>query len=110
MAKKFRCTVCGYIHEGDKAPAECPVCKQPSSMFEEIADESKPAKKGLNTNSNVYTIVYALILTVLVAVLLTVAAVGLAPQQKANSDNEKKQQILSAVAEKLGKEIGRAHV
>ena len=105
MAKKFRCTVCGYIHEGDKAPAECPVCKQPSSMFEEIADESKPAKKGLNTNSNVYTIVYALILTVLVAVLLTVAAVGLAPQQKANSDNEKKQQILSAVAEKLGKEV-----
>lgn len=105
MAKKFRCTVCGHIHEGDKAPAECPVCKQPASVFEEIADESKPAKKGLNTNSNVYTIVYALILTVLVAVLLTVAAVGLAPQQKANSDNEKKQQILSAVAEKLGKEV-----
>ncbi|WP_343095435.1 rubredoxin-like domain-containing protein, partial [Clostridioides difficile] len=25
--KKFVCTVCGYIHEGDAAPAQCPVCK-----------------------------------------------------------------------------------
>ena len=23
--KKFVCTVCGYVHEGDAAPAECPV-------------------------------------------------------------------------------------
>ena len=22
--KKFVCTVCGYVHEGDAAPAECP--------------------------------------------------------------------------------------
>lgn len=59
----------------------------------------------LNTNSNVYTVAYAAILTVLVAILLTVAAVGLAPQQKANADNEKKQQVLSAVADVLGKEV-----
>ena len=59
----------------------------------------------MNRNSNVYTVIYATVLTVLVAVLLTVAAVGLAPQQKANSDNEKKQQVLSAVSEKLGKEV-----
>lgn len=59
----------------------------------------------MNRNSNVYTVIYATVLTVLVAVLLTVAAVGLAPQQKANSDNEKKQQVLSAVADKLGKEV-----
>ncbi len=26
MKKKFVCTVCGYIHEGTEAPAECPVC------------------------------------------------------------------------------------
>lgn len=59
----------------------------------------------MNRNSNGYTVIYATILCGLVAVLLTVAAVGLAPKQKANSDNEKKQQILSAVAEKLGKEV-----
>ena len=27
--KKFVCTVCGYVHEGDAAPAECPICKAP---------------------------------------------------------------------------------
>ncbi len=60
---------------------------------------------ALNRNSNVYTVIYATVLTVLVAILLTIAAVGLAPQQKANSDNEKKQQVLSAVSEKIGKEV-----
>ncbi|MDR2860035.1 MAG: NADH peroxidase, partial [Mediterranea sp.] len=25
--KKFRCSVCGYIHEGDTAPEKCPLCK-----------------------------------------------------------------------------------
>ena len=24
--KKFVCSVCGYVHVGDSAPAECPVC------------------------------------------------------------------------------------
>ena len=24
--KKFVCTVCGYVYEGEAAPAECPVC------------------------------------------------------------------------------------
>ena len=28
--KKFICTVCGYIHEGDAAPERCPVCKVPA--------------------------------------------------------------------------------
>lgn len=60
---------------------------------------------ALNRNSNVYTVIYATVLTVLVAILLTFAAVGLAPQQKANSDNEKKQQVLSAVAGPLQKTV-----
>ncbi|SEJ70570.1 Rubrerythrin [Propionispira arboris] len=33
--KKFVCTVCGYVHEGDHAPAECPICKAPASKFVE---------------------------------------------------------------------------
>ena len=33
--KKFVCTVCGYVHEGDAAPAECPVCHAPTSKFKE---------------------------------------------------------------------------
>ena len=34
--KKFVCTVCGYIHEGETAPEVCPVCKVVSEMFEEM--------------------------------------------------------------------------
>ena len=34
---KFVCTVCGYVHEGDNPPAECPVCKAPAEKFKEQA-------------------------------------------------------------------------
>ena len=30
---KFVCTVCGYVYEGDAAPAECPVCHAPADKF-----------------------------------------------------------------------------
>jgi Na+-transporting NADH:ubiquinone oxidoreductase subunit C len=59
----------------------------------------------MNRNSNVYTVIYATVLTVLVAILLSAAALGLKDKQKANTDNEKKQQILMSVASKLGKEV-----
>ncbi|MDD3203670.1 MAG: NADH peroxidase [Pygmaiobacter massiliensis] len=36
--KKFVCTVCGYVHEGDSAPESCPVCKAPASKFVEQKD------------------------------------------------------------------------
>ena len=31
--KKWVCPVCGYVHEGDQPPAECPKCKAPGSKF-----------------------------------------------------------------------------
>ena len=36
---KFVCSVCGYVHEGDAAPAACPVCKVPAEKFTEQSDE-----------------------------------------------------------------------
>ena len=30
---KFVCQVCGYVHEGDSAPAACPQCKAPAEKF-----------------------------------------------------------------------------
>lgn len=36
MKKKFICTVCGYVHEGDEAPEKCPICKAPKSAFKEL--------------------------------------------------------------------------
>ena len=37
--KKFRCTVCGYVYEGDAAPEKCPLCKAPASKFVEVVEE-----------------------------------------------------------------------
>jgi rubrerythrin len=37
--KKFVCTVCGYIHEGDEAPEKCPVCGVGSDKFIEKTDD-----------------------------------------------------------------------
>lgn len=33
--KKFVCSVCGYVHEGDSAPDQCPVCKAGADKFKE---------------------------------------------------------------------------
>ena len=37
--KKFVCTVCGYMHEGETAPEVCPVCKVGAEKFEEVSGE-----------------------------------------------------------------------
>jgi len=37
--KKFVCSVCGYVHEGDNAPVSCPQCKAPASKFTEQKSE-----------------------------------------------------------------------
>ena len=37
--KKFVCSVCGYVYEGEAAPEVCPVCKAPASKFVEQSGE-----------------------------------------------------------------------
>lgn len=37
--KKFVCTVCGYVYEGEAAPEKCPVCGAPASKFKEQSGE-----------------------------------------------------------------------
>ena len=32
---KWVCSVCGYVHEGDEPPENCPVCKAPAEKFKE---------------------------------------------------------------------------
>jgi len=42
--KKFVCKVCGYVHEGDAPPAQCPLCKVGPDKFAELG-----ANKGFAT-------------------------------------------------------------
>ena len=43
--RRWRCTICGYIHTGPEPPAVCPVCGADRSMFEEVVDESAAASE-----------------------------------------------------------------
>ncbi|NLP29787.1 MAG: 4Fe-4S binding protein [Clostridiales bacterium] len=52
IMKKYRCTVCGYIHEGELTEDfKCPVCKQPASAFELIEEKEEVVNKYAGTKS-----------------------------------------------------------
>lgn len=36
---KWRCTVCGYVHDGDSPPEQCPKCGAPREKFERLPDD-----------------------------------------------------------------------
>ncbi|MFA4843885.1 MAG: rubrerythrin family protein [Candidatus Margulisiibacteriota bacterium] len=35
---KWHCRNCGYVHEGQEAPVECPACRHPQAYFELLAE------------------------------------------------------------------------
>ena len=39
--KKWKCTVCGYIHEGEAPPEKCPICGADRSKFVEIVSKEE---------------------------------------------------------------------
>ena len=98
-ANKYVCKVCGYTHEGDAAPAACPLCKAAASEFEQVggAKNEKKAKKGFNTSSDSYAIIYASVVVVIVAFLLAGVSSSLRPLQEENIRLDKKKQILSSL-------------
>ena len=51
---KWKCKVCGYIHEGDVPPSVCPICKQPSSQFELVEEVKKNPYAGTKTEKNLW--------------------------------------------------------
>ncbi len=60
---KFKCKICGYIHEGELNDYyECPLCHAPATKFEEIKEEKTEIKgektmnyKGTKTEQNLLT-------------------------------------------------------
>ncbi len=62
--RKWKCSVCGYVHTGDAPPEKCPVCGADRSKFVEITGEepaptaapettrsAKPAPEGASTSA-----------------------------------------------------------
>lgn len=91
--KRFKCKVCGYVHEGAAAPEKCPVCQAPASEFEQLKSG------GIDKNGNLYIVLYSVAMVVLVAVLLSVTALSLQSRQNANVLNEKKNAILQSLGQ-----------
>ena len=96
-AKKYVCKICGYVHEGSSAPDVCPLCKAGKDQFKEEGASEAPKKKGLNTNSDFYAIVYAAIVVVIVAFLLAGVSSALKPMQDENIRLDKMKQILASL-------------
>ncbi len=36
--KRWVCSVCGYVHEGECPPKQCPICNQPQEVFQLVQD------------------------------------------------------------------------
>jgi len=39
MKKLWKCSVCGFVHEGEEAPDKCPKCGAPKDKFIELSGE-----------------------------------------------------------------------
>ncbi len=68
--KKWQCSVCGYIHEGNEPPDICPVCGAAKNMFEEVIEqaasqtvplEKKEEKPQVKPPQSEYARIYAMI-------------------------------------------------
>ncbi|MGI6238650.1 MAG: rubrerythrin [Christensenellales bacterium] len=52
---KWRCTICGYVHEGDLPEGyKCPKCRQPASAFAKVEEAKKAGNPyaGTKTEKN----------------------------------------------------------
>ena len=50
--KKYRCSVCGYIHEGDLTEGfVCPRCRQPASVFVLVVEQGPMGNRYAGTKS-----------------------------------------------------------
>ncbi|MGE5614740.1 MAG: rubredoxin-like domain-containing protein [Bacillota bacterium] len=51
MKKLWKCSVCGYVHEGDEAPDYCPKCRASKDKFNELgAEDAEKIIKSRRTN------------------------------------------------------------
>jgi hypothetical protein len=58
VRKKWKC-VCGYIHDGDDAPANCPKCGAPAEKFTLLDDAAAElVERSRRTNAHLCCLVH----------------------------------------------------
>lgn len=56
-SRRWRCTVCGYIHEGAQPPEVCPVCGADRSLFVPIEEAQPNLLADLAANFRLHSVV-----------------------------------------------------
>jgi len=62
--KKWRCSVCGYIHEGSEPPERCPMCGAPREKFYLLTDGDTAASAAIPAGGTLPEGVWADVLVV----------------------------------------------
>ena len=60
MKKLFKCTICGYISEGEQVPEKCPKCGQGADKFELLSDEAAGKIYRSNKSNDIHIEIIAL--------------------------------------------------
>ena len=50
----WRCTVCGFVHEGDEAPDFCPKCRAPKEKFVEMTEQESKLKRMSDRTNDIH--------------------------------------------------------
>ena len=60
MKKLFKCTICGYIYEGEQAPEACPKCRQGADKFVELSAEEAQLIYNSDRTNDIHSEIIAL--------------------------------------------------
>ncbi|MFQ6013963.1 MAG: rubredoxin-like domain-containing protein [Anaerolineae bacterium] len=58
---KWRCTVCGYIYDGDEPPDKCPKCGAPREKFEQLAEDKAQLVERARFTNGLHMQLYTLL-------------------------------------------------
>lgn len=57
----WKCSVCGYIHDGSEAPERCPKCGAPKEKFAELVGEQQELVLKSRRTNDIHMEMYSLL-------------------------------------------------
>lgn len=57
----WKCSVCGYVWDGDEAPDQCPKCGAPKEKFDQLSEEAAAKIERSRFTNSLHMSLYALL-------------------------------------------------
>lgn len=54
MKKLFKCSICGFVYEGEEAPEKCPKCFQGKEKFVVLSDDEAALVYGSDRTNDIH--------------------------------------------------------